>query len=73
MKKEKEEPRLCWPELYGKQTSFAEHKLKYPEASLSSFLKILFGFHQPNKGHATKLLQHIIAEYIHGFIYKIQD
>ena len=28
----------------GKQTHLAEHKLKYPEASLSSFLKLVLGF-----------------------------
>ena len=31
-------------EALGKQTHLAEHKLKYPEASLSSFLKLVLGF-----------------------------
>ena len=60
-------------EALGKQTPFVEHKLKYLEASLSSFLKFVFGFHQPNKGHATELLQYISIEYIHGYIYKNKD
>ena len=31
-------------EALGKQTHLDEHKLKYPEASLSSFLKLVLGF-----------------------------
>ena len=31
-------------EALGKQTHLAEHKLKYPKASLSIFLKLGLGF-----------------------------
>ena len=68
-----EELRPWWQRPQGKQTPFAKHNLKYPEASLSSLLKLVFGFLQPKKGHATKLLQHISTEYIHGYIYKNKD
>ena len=36
-------------------TNTTEHELKYPEASRSSFLKLMLGKLKPQRGHAKQL------------------